>query len=355
MDPTIEMTANPVLGILLYVLGGAAGASFYLPFKRVRNWAWESYWMIYCVFGLIVVPWTLAFAVSPNVIAVLGATPAGTLLRCCMFGAMWGVGGLTWGLMIRYLGVGLGLAIGCGLCAAAGTLIPPVVRGEFALLAASGSGMATLVGVAVSLAGIVVVGAAGMSKENELPDEKKRAAVAEFNFRRGLLVAVFSGIMSAGMAFGLGGGASIEQMALQMAPATPAAWKGIPVLVVVLAGGFVVNFAWCLYLNLKNGTTGDYTKRGVPLLSNHGLSALAGAVWCSQFIFFKVADTRIGAYSFAGWTVLMSSAILFSSLLGVVLGEWKGVSRRTRRLLVAGLATLVVSLVIIGYGNYLKG
>ena len=355
MDPTTGMTANPVLGILLYVLGGAAGASFYLPFKRVRSWAWESYWMIYCIFGLIVVPWVLAFTVSPNVIAVLMATPAGTLLKCCVFGAMWGVGGLTWGLMIRYLGVGLGLAIGCGLCAAAGTLIPPVVRGELALLAASGSGIATLAGVAVSLAGIVVVGAAGMSKENELPDEKKKAAVAEFNFRKGLLVAVFSGIMSAGMAFGLGGGASIEEKALQTAPATSAAWKGMPVLVVVLLGGFVVNFAWCLYLNLKNRTGGDYARRGVPLLANHACSAFAGAIWCSQFIFFKVADTQIGPYAYAGWTVLMSSAILFSSLLGVVLGEWRGVSKRTQKLLAAGLATLVVSLVIIGYGNYLKG
>lgn len=355
MDPTIDVTTDPLLGILLYALGGAAGASFYLPFKRIRNWAWESYWMIYCVSGLIVVPWVLAFAVSPNVIQVLRATPPETLIRCCLFGAMWGVGGLTWGLMIRYLGVGLGLAIGCGLCAAAGTLIPPIVRGEFALLVASKSGIATLIGVAVSLAGIVIVGAAGMSKEGELSDEKKKEAVAEFNFRKGLLVAIFSGIMSAGMAFGLGGGASIEERALRAAPATPAAWKGIPVLVVVLLGGFAVNFAWCIYLNIRNRTAGDYTAREAPLLSNHCFSALAGAIWCSQFIFFKVADTKIGPYAFAGWTVLMSSAILFSSLLGIVLGEWKGVSGRTQRLLAAGLATLVVSLVIIGYGNYLKG
>jgi L-rhamnose-H+ transport protein len=355
MDPTIEMTANPVLGIFLYVLGGAAGASFYLPFKRVRNWAWESYWMVYGIVGLVLVPWALAFAVSPNVIAVLLATPRETLLRCCLFGAMWGVGGLTWGLMIRYLGVGLGLAIGSGLCAAAGTLIPPFVRGEFAYLVSSGSGVATLAGVAVSLAGIVVVGAAGMSKENELPGEKKREAVAEFNFRKGLVVAIFSGIMSAGMAFGLGGGASIEEAALRISPPTHPAWKGIPVLVVVLLGGFAVNFGWCFYLNVRNRTIRDYARPGAPLLSNHCWSALAGAIWCSQFIFFKVADTKISTYAFAGWTVLMSSMILFSSLLGIMIGEWRGVSRRTRRLLAGGLITLVVSLIIIGYGNYLRG
>ncbi|NWG14041.1 MAG: L-rhamnose/proton symporter RhaT [Acidobacteria bacterium] len=349
------MAANPLLGVLLYVLGGAAGASFYLPFRKVKDWAWESYWMVYCLAGLIAVPWALAFAVSPNVVTVLRVAGSDTLLRCYLFGAMWGLGGLTWGLMIRYLGVGLGLAMGCGLCAATGTLVPPIFRGEFGALLSSRSGTATLIGVAVSLVGIVVVGAAGMAKERELPDEKKKEAVAEFNFRKGLIVAIFSGVMSAGMAFGLGGGAPIEQAALVTAPLTPAMWKGIPVLVVVLLGGFTVNFAWCLYLNLKNRTAGDYVKSDAPLLSNTAFAALAGAIWCSQFIFFKVADTKIGAYAFAGWTVLMSSAIFFSSLLGIVLGEWRGVSARTKRVLAAGLIILVVSLVIIGYGNYLKG
>ncbi len=355
MDATAGLTANPSLGVMLYVLGGLAGAVFYLPFKRVTKWAWESYWMIYAVFGLLVVPWALAFVVAPNVVPVLSASPGSTLFWCYLFGAMWGVGGLTWGLMIRYLGVGLGLALGCGICAATGTLIPPIFRGEFGVLLSSASGIATIIGVVVSLLGIVMVGGAGMSKESELPDEKKKAAVAEFDFRKGLMVAIFSGIMSAGMSFGLGGGAAIERLATEIRPVTSVTWKGIPVLVVVLLGGFTVNFFWCLYLNVRNKTAGDYARTGIPLLSNLVFAGLAGAIWCSQFIFFKVADTKIGAYSFAGWTVLMSSAILFSTLLGIWLGEWKGVSGRTKRLLACGLAVLVASLVVIGYGNYLKG
>jgi L-rhamnose-H+ transport protein len=246
------------------------------------------------------------------------------------------------------------LAIGCGLCAAAGTLIPPIVRGEFGALTASSAGVATLVGVAVSLVGIIVTGAAGMSKERELSDEQKKAAVAEFNFRKGLLVAIFSGIMSAGMAFGLGGGADIEAAALVTEPPTSVTWKGMPVLVIVLFGGFLVNAGWCLYLNLRNRTICDYAKRGAPVSLNLLFAGLAGVIWCSQFVFFKVAETRIGPYAFAGWTVLMSSAILFSTMLGIALGEWKGVSSRTRGLLVAGLAILMASLVIIGYGNKLK-
>ncbi|MGW8257506.1 MAG: L-rhamnose/proton symporter RhaT, partial [Thermoguttaceae bacterium] len=176
----------------------------------------------------------------------------------------------------------------------------------------------------------------------------------EFNFGKGLLVAIFSGIMSAGMAFGLGGGKEIEKLALETAPKTAATWQGIPVLVVVLLGGLTVMVIWCLYLNFSNHSTGDYVKSNTPLLGNLFFASAAGAIWCSQFILFKVADAKIGEFAFAGWTVLMSSMIIFSSLIGIMMHEWRGVSMRTKCLLGASLIILVSSLVIIGYGNYLK-
>jgi L-rhamnose-H+ transport protein len=344
--------ANPIAAIALYIFGGLAGAVFYLPFKKVKNWAWESYWLVYAVVGLVVVPWALAFVVSPKVCGILSGADLKTLALCYLFGAMWGVGGLTWGLMIRYLGVGLGLAVGCGLCASAGTLIPPLFKGEFGGLLQVASGQATLVGVVVALGGIVMVGMAGMSKEKELPEEQKKKAVAEFNFQKGMVVAIFSGIMSAGMAFGLGSGATVETSAVSAG--TSPTWKGIPVLVVVLLGGFTVNFIWCLYLNFKNKTTGDYSRKDAPLAANLVFAGSAGLIWCLQFITFKVADSKIGDFAFAGWTVFMSSMIIFSTLLGIALGEWKGVSSRTKSLLGASLAVLVASLLIIGYGNKLK-
>ena len=345
--------ANPVVGLLLYVLGGLTGAVFYLPFKKVKGWAWESYWLVYALVGLLLFPWVLAFVVSPRVLGILSATETRTLALCYLFGAMWGFGGLTWGLMIRYLGVGLGLAVGSGLCASAGTLIPPAFLGELGGLFAAGSGQATLAGVLIALAGIVMVGMAGMSKERELPEEEKKKTVAEFDFRKGMTVAVFSGVMSAGMAFGLRSGGRIEELAVAMG--TSPIWKGIPVLVVVLLGGLTVNLAWCAYLNAKNGTGGDYTKAGAPLAGNFLFAGLAGLIWCLQFVFFKTADATIGELAFAGWTVLMSSQIVFSTLLGIGLGEWRGVSARTRALLGASLVVLVLSLLVIGYGNKLKG
>lgn len=350
----VDGATSSALGVLIFVLGGLAGAVFYLPFKKVRNWAWESYWFIYAVVGLVVVPSVLAWSTAPNLLAVLRQAPSSELCWCFACGAAWGFGGLTWGLMIRYLGVGLGLAIGCGLCAAAGTLIPPALKGTFGELLQSNAGLASLGAVAVSLLGIVAVGGAGMSKEQELPEEEKKKAVAEFNFKKGMLVAVFSGLMSAGMSFGLQGGPQIERLAAEIAPVTGPAWRGMPVLVVVLLGGFLVNGLWCLYLNVANGTAGDYVKRGTPLAANLFFAGLAGAIWCSQFICFKTGEPAMGKLSYIGWSVLMASAILFSTLLGIFLGEWNNTSRRTKTLLAVGLALLVASSVVSGYSGYLK-
>jgi L-rhamnose-H+ transport protein len=349
-------SASPALGTLIFMLGGVAGAVFYLPFKRVRKWSWESYWLVYAIAGLLVVPWLLAWITSPNLLAVIRSAPRTEIWYCLACGAIWGFGGLTWGLMIRYLGVGLGLAMGAGLTSAAGTLIPPMLRGERALAAmfTTPAGIASVAVALLSVLGIVFVGLAGMSKERELPEAEKKKAVAEFNFRKGMLVAVFSGLMSSAMSFGLQGGPAIEKLALATAPATPVIWAGMPVLVLVLLGGFVVNGGWCLLLNLRNRSAGDYIRRDAPLLANLLFAALAGVIWCSQFVCFKTGEPQMGATSYIGWAVLMASQILFSQLLGVFLGEWRGTGRRTVRLLVAGLALLLISAAGAAYSGYLN-
>jgi L-rhamnose-H+ transport protein len=367
--------ADPAMGTLIFVLGGFCGAVFYLPFKRVKNWAWESYWFIYAVVGLIVVPWIMALSMSPNVVSVLKASPGNVLGYCFACGMMWGAGGLTWGLMIRYLGVGLGLAIGGGLCSAAGTLIPPILspvlqrfmadapadatlaeaiqKGVHTLYGTSSANV-SLLGVLMSLVGIVLVGGAGMSKESELPEEQKRKGVEEFAFKRGMIVAIFSGLMSAGMSLGLQGGQAIEALARRTDPVTADTWKGMPVVVVVLLGGFAVNGVWCLLLNAKNKTAGDYVNSKTPLVANLFFAGLAGAIWASQFVCFKTGEPAMGKLSYVGWSVLFASCILFGTLLGIFLGEWKNTSPRTRWLLALGLIFLVVSSVVSGYSGYLK-
>jgi L-rhamnose-H+ transport protein len=353
VQPITQPTTNPALGVAIFMLGGLLGAVFYLPFKKVKNWAWESYWFIYAVAGLIVVPWILALTTSPNVFAVLKQASPGTLALCFAYGAMWGVGGLTWGLMIRYLGVGLGLAIGCGLCSAAGTLLPPVFEGKIGTLVGTPAANVSMLGVVISIIGIVFVGMAGTSKEGELPEEAKRKAVAEYNFKKGITVAIFSGLMSSGMSFGLQGGKAIEDLALTTAPVTSENWKGMPVLVVVLLGGFLINGLYCLYLNAKNKTMGDYTRKDAPIATNIIFAGFAGLIWCSQFVCFKTGEPQMGKTAYIGWAVLMASAILFSTILGIFLGEWKGTSSKTRNLLGVGLALLLASTALAGYSGKL--
>jgi L-rhamnose-H+ transport protein len=341
------------LGIIIFALGGLAGAVFYLPLKKEKNWAWESYWLFWALFALLIVPWALAFIKSPNTFSVLKAAPSKELWYCYLCGAAWGFGGLTWGLMIRYLGVGLGLAMGCGLCSAAGTIVPKILKGEFGQLFQSNAGICSFCGVLVSLFGIVLVGLAGMSKEKELPEEEKKKSVAEYNFSKGMLVALFSGLMSAALGFGLVGGPTIEKLALTTQPVTPLAWAGMPVLVIALLGGFTVNFLWCLFLNAKNKTFGDYTKKDAPIVPNVIFGAIAGAIWVCQFVAFKTGEPQMGSQSYVGWAVLMASSIMFSGALGLILGEWKGTSRRTRGLLGFGLAVLLGSAVLSGYSGKL--
>lgn len=329
---------NTALGTLLCALGGLAGAIFALPFRGIKGWKYESYWFVYALAGLIVFPLGLGLLTCPKLFEIIGGAEGSTLARCIGFGALWGLGGLTWGLMIRYLGIGLGLAIGCGLCSATGTLIPPIVTGHAGDLFKDTSAVVTFVSVLVSLLGIVLVGMAGKFKEGELDEEAKKKAVAEFDFKKGMMVAIFSGIASAGMNFGLQGGVAMEQAAA--AAGIDAKWIGMPVLVTVLWGGFIVNAVWCLWQNAKNGSFGDYTK-GV---SAWGLAAIAGVIWAMQFACQKIGEPAMGDIRYISFAVVMGSCVLFSSLLGVFLGEWKGTGVKTRGALIAGLVVLAASI-----------
>ncbi len=357
----METQANPFLGVVLHAIGGLAAASFYIPFKRVRNWSWETYWLVGGVFSWIIAPWMLALVIAPKTIAVLAETDGKTLLWTYFFGVMWGIGGLTFGLTMRYLGIALGYAIALGFCAAFGTLIPPIYSGEISRIIQANSGQVVLLGVAVCLVGIAASGVAGISKEHELSEEQKKASVEEFSFFKGLLVAVFCGVMSACMSFGFAAGKPIAELAVKQG--VPPLWQNLPVLVVVLLGGFTTNCIWCLALNFKNRSGGEYfsgkpnhptvTGGNSPLQANYLLCAAAGIVWYFQFFFYSMGTTKMGQYDFSSWTLHMATIIIFSTLWGVALKEWRGTSARTHLLIGIGLAVLIASTIVVGYGNYL--
>lgn len=340
------------LGVFLHALGGFAAGSFYLPFKKVRGWAWESYWLVGGVASWIVMPLLLSLLTVPRVGQVLRSAPASSMLWCYLFGVLWGIGGLTFGLSVRYLGMSLGYAIALGFCAAFGTIIPPIYSGEFGGLVTSLSGLITLAGVVVCLAGIAICGWAGMLKERELSVEQKRQSVAEFDFVKGLWVAVFAGVMSACMAFGISAGEPIAELAVKHG--THPLWQNSPVFVFIFAGGFTTNFLWCVFLNARNRSAANYVDRRTPLAVNYIFSILAGVTWYLQFMFYGMGKTRMGEYDFSSWTIHMAFIIVFSNVWGILLHEWKGAGRRTIRLVCLGIAVLIASTLVVGLGNYLQ-
>ena len=363
MDTLVQPHSFPVQGVLLHAIGGLAAASFYIPYKKVQHWAWENYWLVGGFVSWIIAPWVLAMLILPQTPAILAQASVKTILWTVFFGAMWGIGGLTFGLTMRFLGVALGYAIALGLTAVFGTLIPPLFSGELLVIAQTASGQVLLLGVFVCVIGIVLGGKAGRRKEAELTDEQKQQTIAEFNFAKGLIVAIVAGVMSASMAVAFVAGKPIAELAVDNG--APPLWQNLPVLIVILFGGFLTNFGWCVSLMIKNGTAGELlgnrpTASAPPfersrLSLNYVLCGVAGLTWYLQFFFYGMGTTRLGEYEFSSWTLHMAFIIVFSTLWGLALREWKGVSRVTHAWNAVGLIVLILSIVIIGWGNTLAG
>ena len=384
--------ANPFLGVLFHWLGGLAAGSFYVPYKGVKKWSWETYWLVGGFFSWIICPWLFASLMTSDLIGVLRRQSSDTLAWAYFFGVLWGIGGLTFGLAVRFLGLSLGVGVALGFCAALGTLLPATlkifmpglqaVEASVLEIAKTTPGQVTLAGIAICLLGIGLAALAGLTKEKEMSAEEKKKSVAEFSFVKGLLVATFAGVMSACFSFGLTAAGPIGKASCTAG--TGELWTGLPALCVVLLGGFTTNFIWCVYLNLKNrsgyqylashvraGHAGLAASGGehgggpasanapadlkVPMLANYLFAALAGATWYFQFFFYSMGATQMGKFDFASWTLHMASSIIFSTAWGWYFREWKGSSRKAHTQISLGIVTLILSTIIIGLGTYLKG
>ncbi|MFK3891355.1 L-rhamnose/proton symporter RhaT [Sphingomonas sp. NPDC079357] len=349
---------NPLIGVFYHWLGGLSSASFYVPYRGVRGWNWEVLWLTGGLFSWLVAPWLFAAVMTRDLTGVLAHTPAPVAGLCILFGALWGFGGLTYGLTMRYLGLSLGMAVVLGLCTVFGTLIPPIVAGDLATkLLDTTSGRIILLGLAVTLAGIIVVAVAGARKNAALGEAEKAAAVAEFNFRKGIGVAIFSGIMSSCFAFGLAAGEPVR--ALSAAAGTGPLWTGLPVLCLVMFGGLVTNALWCAVLILRNRSGAQWLGRAAAtaerpaLARNYLLAGLGGTLWYFQFFFYTMGESQMGRLGFSSWTLHMASIIIFGTLWGFAFREWKGTRAGVRATVWGGIMLLVGATVIIGYGNSL--
>ncbi|MHA8069370.1 L-rhamnose/proton symporter RhaT [Aquirufa ecclesiirivi] len=346
-----------LLGLLFHSLGGFASGSFYIPYRKIEVWSWESAWIVGGVFSWILVPFVAAYLTIPDFMQIIQQADSSTLFWTYAFGVLWGIGGLTFGLAMRYLGMSLGMSIALSLCSIFGALVPPIYREfsgmegiTFSQIAGSTGGRLVLLGIVVCIFGIYLCGKAGMMKENELSDEQKKESIKEFNLVKGLIVATISGLLSACFNFGIEAGKLMANEAI--VKGCDPLFQNNVIFIVVLWGGFTTNFIWCMYLNYSNKSFGDYLNTNSPLRRNYTFAAVAGTTWFLQFFFYGMGESKLGNGA-SSWILHMATIILTSNFWGLYFKEWKGVSKQTLRTVMAGIVVILVSVIIVGIGNSL--
>ena len=334
-----------ILGLLIIAIGAFCQSSCYVPINKIKDWSWESYWIIQGVFAWLILPFLgalLAVPAGESLFGLFADAPSFNLWMTIFFGILWGVGGLTFGLSMRYLGVALGQSIALGTCAGLGTIMGPVLLNIFfpELNALDSLTYAVIIGVVVTLLGIAIIGMAGSMKAASLSEEEKKAAVKDFNFPKGLAIALLAGFMSGCFNVGLEFGKDINFGEL-----TDPMFRTLPATFLVTFGGFITNAIYCFYQNKKNGTWSDYTKSSV-WGNNLLFCLLAGALWYSQFFGLSLGKgflTESPTLTTLAFCILMALNVVFSNVWGIILKEWKGCSQKTITVLIVGIIVLVIS------------
>jgi L-rhamnose-H+ transport protein len=334
-------------GIGWHMVGAAMAASFYAPIEKVKKWSWETTWAVAGLFSWILLPISVSFLLLPDFHAFYASIGPQVLFPVALFGAMWGIGNVGYGLTMRYLGMSLGIGVAIGVTLVVGTLIPPLRHGQGALLFTTKGGLLTMAGVMVALIGVAVVSYAGHQKETQL-----RGEVREFNLKLGLLLAVLCGVFSSGMSFAIDAAKPMEQAALHLG--VNPLYAALPSYVVIMGGGAVVNLSYC-FIRLgalkRISLRDDLSQPGGTLLKNGALAATGGIMWYLQFFFYAWGAANIPQHlSYVNWMLHMSIYVLCGGLVGLALGEWAGVGRRPVRILWAGMIIIIAAANLVGLG-----
>jgi len=342
------MNASVLLGILLIAIGAFSSGSFSVPFGKIKGWQWESYWMVFSIGAYVLFPLTTCLLFTPDFVQIIQSTSSSPNRTVFLLGAVYGVGNLSFGLSLRYLGLSLGYALSLGLMLAIGTLIPPMIDGRLQLMIQKSGGMLLIMGVVVACVGIALSAWSGILKDKSVSDAKKQESIGEFNLIKGIMAAVLVGITGSAMALGFEQGLPIAEMAARQG--VDPLFTMMPVMLVLLSGTFVTTIVWCVYLGYKNKSLKDYSTAGSPkiLSLNYLCGLLAGLLWFSQFILYGMGKSKMGPFTFTSWGILMALTIVFATVWGLIRKEWKGAPTKVYVLMILSLVIIIVSSFMIG-------
>ncbi len=334
-------------GIGWHIIGAACAASFYAPIEKVKKWSWETTWAIAGFFSWILLPIGVSLLLLPDFHGFYASMGASLLLKVALFGAMWGVGNVSYGLTMRHLGMSLGIGVAIGVTLVVGTLVPPLLHGQGAMLFTTKSGLLTMAGVLVALIGVAIVSYAGHQKEVQLGSEVK-----EFNVKLGLLLAVLCGIFSSGMSFAIDAAQPMADAARRLG--VNPLYAALPSYVFIMGGGAIINMGYC-FIRLaalkRLSLRADLSQPRPTLFKNGLLAASGGIMWYLQFFFYAWGAANIPQRLFyVNWMLHMSIYVLCGGLVGLALGEWKGVGSRPVRLLWAGVLVIIAAANLVGLG-----
>ena len=336
-----------IAGIGWHLIGAASAASFYAPIEKVKRWSWETTWAVAGFFSWILLPIGVSLFLLPDFHGFYASMGAHLLLKVALFGAMWGVGNVSYGLTMRHLGMSLGIGVAIGVTLVVGTLIPPLLHGQAATLFVTHSGQLTMAGVLVALFGVAVVSYAGHQKELQFTGKAR-----EFNVKLGILLAVLCGIFSSGMSFAIDAARPIEAAALRLGVSP--LYAALPSYVIIMGGGAIVNLSYC-FIRLaavkRLSLRADLAQPRATLLANGLLAAAGGIMWYLQFFFYAWGAANVPQRLFyVNWMLHMSMYVLCGGLVGLALGEWAGVGSRPVRLLWAGILVIIAAANLVGLG-----
>lgn len=342
------ISGNILVGLLLIAIGAFSSGSFAIPFGKIKDWKWETYWLIFSLGAYILFPLAACTFLSPDFLRILGTVPGKILVQVFALGMIYGVGNLSFGLSLRYLGISLGYSLSLGLMLAIGTLIPPMLDGRLDVMMAGPGGNLLIAGVLIAVLGIALTGLAGFLKDKSISESGKKESISEFNYLKGVVAALLVGVTGSAMSLGFEQGIPIAEIAGEQG--INPLFITMPVMLILLSGTFVTTLAWCLYLGIKNKSLGNYTNAlpGAKLSLNYLFALLSGFLWFIQFILFGMGKSKMGPYTFTSWGILMGLTIVFATLWGLYRKEWKGASIRIYALMIISLLIIIISSYIIG-------